>query len=198
MGKTIATKNIYEKLQEMRVALQEMKIKKSGINKFVGYTYYELADILPPINKLQAEYKTCSFINFTNEIAVLKIINSQAPDEQIEFTSPMAEMVVKGGQAIQNLGGVETYQRRYLYMTAFEIVENDFFDSIQGLKKSLREELNLMIKDYSNLSGKTISEITQELIKNVGSDLKNISLYEAKLVLKLLKEKIQKLTDKKE
>lgn len=193
--------NIYIKLQSMRVELQEMNIKKSGINKFAGYTYYELSDILPPINQLQAKHKTCSIINFNNEFATLKLVNSELPSDQIDFTSPMSELSLKGGQAIQNLGGIETYQRRYLYMTAFEIVENDFFDSIQGTKKEdhsglpeeIGEKLNIMIRSYSSSSGKTISEISKELFKIVGKDLKSISKEEGNLLLRFLEEKNAKL-----
>ena len=123
--------NIYEKLQIMRVKLQQKNIKKSGFNKFAGYHYYELADILPPINELQAEYKTCSIVNFGKEEAVLTIINTENPEEIITFVSPMAELALKGANAIQNIGGIETYSRRYLYMAAFEIVEADYFDAVQ-------------------------------------------------------------------
>ena len=42
--------------------------------------------------------------------------------DTLVFTSPMVESEVKGATKIQNLGAVETYQRRYLYMTAFEIM----------------------------------------------------------------------------
>ena len=45
-------KNIYEKLQECRVELQKMNLKKTGENKFAGFKYYELADFLPTVNEL--------------------------------------------------------------------------------------------------------------------------------------------------
>ncbi len=190
--------NIYEKLQSMRVELQQKNIKKSGKNKFAGYEYYELSDILPPINELQAKHKTCSYISFNPDLAVLNIINSENPEEQITFTSPMAELTLKGGQAIQNLGGVETYQRRYLYMAAFEIVENDYFDATQGKdqqpnfkpKKAISSqtsaELNKLIKEYSELTSKPVGEISQELIKVVNKPLKDISEYEADTLLRYL------------
>lgn len=124
--------NIYEKLQQMRVELQDMKIKKSGKNKFANYEYYELGDILPPINAIMARNKVCSIITFGAEEAKLIFVNAEKPDERIEFTSPRADAGVKGVTPIQSLGAEETYQRRYLYMAAFEIVENDFVDAIQG------------------------------------------------------------------
>jgi hypothetical protein len=47
----------------------------------------------------------------------------------IVIASPMAGAELKGAHPIQNLGAVETYQRRYLWMTAMEIVEHDAIDS---------------------------------------------------------------------
>ena len=192
--------NIYEKLQEMRVELQQQNIKKSGKNKFAGYNYYELSDILPPINQLQAKYKTCSFVRFNREEAVLTIVNSETPDEKIEFTSPMAELTLKGGQEIQNLGGVETYQRRYLYMAAWEIVENDYFDAIQGkekqpsqsLSKGIQDQINARIVEYAKLSQKQVPEITEELTQLVKVPLKEITEGQGKMILAYLNGKINK------
>lgn len=120
--------NIYEKLQTMRVALQNMNLKKSGQNKFSGYNYFELGDFLPAINQLMLDNKVTSIITFDTN-AVLTLINTEKTDETITFTSPMREAVLKGAHPIQNLGAVETYSRRYLYMVAFEIVESDMLDA---------------------------------------------------------------------
>lgn len=128
--------NIYEKLQAMRVALQGMNIKKSGENKFAGYKYYELGDFLPPINQLMKEHGVCSAVSYGAEEATLTLYNIEKPEESIIFFSPMAKAELKGAHPIQNLGAVETYQRRYLYMTAFEIVEADALDATQGAESA--------------------------------------------------------------
>ena len=124
--------NVFEKLQKARVELQNKGLNKSGNNKFAGYTYFELADFLPTINQLCLDLKLMTQTSFTSEIATLKVINAEKPDEVIEFTSPMAAAQLKGCHEIQNLGAVETYQRRYLLVTAFEIVENDALDPLNG------------------------------------------------------------------
>ena len=52
--------NVFEKLNEARVRFQSANVKKSGKNSYAGYTYYELADILPAINQIGKELKfTC-------------------------------------------------------------------------------------------------------------------------------------------
>lgn len=124
--------NIYEKIQQVRVELQNLGLNKSGKNKFAGYTYFELSDFLPAINQLCKDHKLMTHISFTKEEATLTIINAEAPDEKVTYTSPMYEAVLKGAHPIQNAGAVITYQRRYLMMLAFEIVECDALDSTQG------------------------------------------------------------------
>jgi len=45
------------------------------------------------------------------------------------ITSPMSSAALKGCHDVQNLGAVQTYIRRYLWVTAMEIVEHDAIDS---------------------------------------------------------------------
>jgi hypothetical protein len=44
----------------------------------------------------------------------------------------MAEANLKGCHPIQNMGAVQTYSRRYLYVSALEIVEHDALDATTG------------------------------------------------------------------
>lgn len=128
--------NIYQKLQNARVKLQSTSLKKSGNNKFAGYDYFELGDFLPAINQIMKEEGLSSFINFSADIAVLTLVNCDKPEEQVQFTSPMATAQLKGCHDVQNLGAVQTYLRRYLYVNAFEIVEHDALDATLGSDSS--------------------------------------------------------------
>jgi hypothetical protein len=122
---------VYAKLQKARIKLQQSAIKKSGHNKFAGYQYFELGDFLPTINEIFNELGLCSVISFDKELATLRIIDTDNGGA-ITFTSPMADANLKGCHPIQNLGAVETYSRRYLYVTALEIVEHDALDATTG------------------------------------------------------------------
>jgi len=122
---------VYAKLQKARMMLQAAPIKKSGHNKFAGYQYFELGDFLPTINEIFNELGLCSVISFDKELATLRIIDTDNGGA-ITFTSPMADAHLKGCHPIQNLGAVETYSRRYLYVTALEIVEHDALDATTG------------------------------------------------------------------
>lgn len=119
--------NVFEKLNEARIRFQNSNVKKSGKNSYAGYTYYELADILPAINKIAQELKFSCIVNFTPDLATLDFVDCEK-NEKITFTSPMSEASLKGCHPVQNLGAVETYIKRYLYQNCFEIVEADALD----------------------------------------------------------------------
>ena len=125
---------VHKKLMNARMALQSMSLKKSGHNKFAGYQYFELGDFLPQINEIFHSIGLCGVISYTKDYADLTITDVD-DGTCIVVTSPMVEANLKGAHAIQNLGAVETYQRRYLWMTAMEIVEHDALDSSAPIKE---------------------------------------------------------------
>jgi len=126
--------NIYEKLNKAKLALQSAGLKKTGKNDFAKYTYFELGDFLPAIIGLENELGFCCQVCFGDE-AQLIITDTEKPDSQLMFTGPMSTANLKGMHDVQNLGAVQTYTRRYLYINAFEIVEHDAVDSSSPLEK---------------------------------------------------------------
>jgi hypothetical protein len=120
--------SVHKKLMAARVKLQATEMKKSGLNKFAGYSYFELGDFIPHIQTIFNEIGLCGVVSFDSTHATLCITDVE-DGTQIVVTSPMAEANLKGAHPIQNLGAVESYQRRYLWMTAMEIVEHDIIDS---------------------------------------------------------------------
>lgn len=125
--------SIYQKLNKARLTLQSKKLNKSGLNKFAGYKYFELGDFLPTVNEIFNEVGLCGVISFGEELATLTIAEIEG-DGKVEITSPMKDANLKGCHPIQNLGAVETYTRRYLWVTAMEIVEHDALDSSEPAK----------------------------------------------------------------
>jgi len=120
--------------------MQRMSLSKSGENKFAGYNYFELSDFLPVINDLFLEKGLCGLVSFTAELATLKVVDIE-DGTSVDFTSPMGSAALKGCHEVQNIGAVETYQRRYLYVTALEIVEHDALDPITGAKPPEKEKI---------------------------------------------------------
>ena len=120
--------SVHKKLMEARIRLYNTKLKKTGLNKFAGYSYFELGDFLPDIQIIFYELDLCGVVSYDASYATLSITDTN-DGTVIVISSPMAGAELKGAHPIQNLGAVETYQRRYLWMTALEIVEHDAIDS---------------------------------------------------------------------
>ena len=125
---------VHKKLMAARMSLQEATLKKSGHNKFAGYSYFELGDFIPTITEIFYNIGLCGVVSYDTEIASLTITDTD-DGTSLVITSPMAEANLKGCHPIQNLGAVETYTRRYLWVTAMEIVEHDALDSSAPIKE---------------------------------------------------------------
>jgi hypothetical protein len=124
--------SVYKKLQEARILLQNTSLKKSGRNKFAGFEYFELGDFLPTIQNIFTKVGLCGTVSFGTELATLTIVDLDDASQSVSFTSPMSSAELKGCHAIQNLGAVQTYLRRYLWVVAMEIVEHDALDATTG------------------------------------------------------------------
>lgn len=127
--------NVYQKLNAARAKFHSIELKKSGHNKFAGYKYFELADFIIPALEIFKEHGLTGIISFGKETADLRIINNEKPEEVIVIESPMSSAALKGCHEVQNLGAVQTYLRRYLWVAALEIVEHDAIDSAPAKEK---------------------------------------------------------------
>ena len=141
--------NVYQKLLTARCKFLESQVQKSGKNMKLKYKYFELDDIVPVALPIFQEVGLLPVTTFTNEFATMRLYNVEAADgvmDYIEFTSPMREIEpivssTTGGEvtnAIQRLGAVETYQRRYLYMIALDIVEADEMEAMTGMSPDVQ------------------------------------------------------------
>jgi hypothetical protein len=123
--------SVHKKLMEARIQLQQTKLIKSGHNKFAGYKYFELGDFLPTVQNIFNSIGLCGIVSYDENIAQLNIVDID-DNSSITVTSPMGKAALKGVHEVQNIGAVETYQRRYLWVTAMEIVEHDVLDAVTG------------------------------------------------------------------
>ena len=134
-NKDYSKMNVYQKLAIARAELGNRPLKKSGVNKYAGYSYFELNDFIGEINKIFKELNLISVFNIkVNELGVetafLDIVNADNPTEIITFEAGTSEAGMKGATPIQMLGAKHTYMRRYLWLEAMEIAENDAQDAI--------------------------------------------------------------------
>jgi len=124
--------SVYTKLIEARDKFHASKIKKTGRNNFAGYDYFELGDFIVPALQIFKDVGLLGVVSFGKETATLTIIDADKPEDKIVIESPMSEANLKGCHPVQNLGAVQTYIRRYLWVAALEIVEHDALDSTTG------------------------------------------------------------------
>lgn len=168
--------SVHARMALIKSELSKCKIPKSGENKFAGFKYHELQDFMPFINELNAKHGINTVPKFLEKqgICVLKVINSENPDDNYEIIIPFvhAEMLGKGGaksnvDAIQRMGSTITYNRRYLYMSAYDIVESDSVDIAEPTKPQAPAQKTLPKVDFVKAveaikAGKTtVSEIVK-------------------------------------
>ncbi|HBF3902296.1 TPA: ERF family protein, partial [Clostridioides difficile] len=130
--------------------------------------------------------KLCPIVTFTNEYATLTLINGENPSEQIVFTSPMRDLQLKGSNELQALGGIETYQTRYLYIQLLNITENDTFDATSGKNEAKSNSNNRILTDkqlsrlYAIASNANVNKesLKEKVFKRFGKEIKDLTKQE--------------------
>ena len=167
----MASKNVYQKLQEVRVKFQGLNLPKNGKNTYAGFDYYLLEDIIPYINTLFNEIGLFSKFDLikmqddnVHNKAVLTITNVDNPLDFVTFEmySVLAKGQIKGIQAI---GSENTYMKRYLYLNALEITEGDTVDATNGEKNAEEDRKDELkkLKKLEDLVKSTENEALTEM-----------------------------------
>lgn len=176
--------NLYSKLSSMRVELQEAGIQRTGENKFSKYKYFELDDFLPQCNEIAEKHKTVFLYNLCKEEAILTLVDCEDAEQRLVFSMPLAELSIKGANGIQNIGGLATYTRRYLYLIAFEISEKDDFDPNENNSSSADKTINMgqPTKEQQDEIDKIANQlIPQVKIHTIQKELKRTGVSEESL-----------------
>jgi len=143
--------NLNESIINIRVELQNSKIRQSGKNKFAGFTYFELSDFLPKLNELMLKYKVNDCISINKEYAELTLyFGNEKQTYSIPFTVYETPKNKQGGESMQHiqyLGALNTYYKRYLYLNAFGITDGEVVDAINN--NDINQKNNQPIKQYS-------------------------------------------------
>jgi hypothetical protein len=127
---------VYKKLQQARTKLHQTKLTKSGKNAFAKFNYFELSDFMPAVTDIFNDVGLCGVVSFTNDSAYLTIYDVDGDERAfVTFTSPLVLANMDRIQAIQSMGASHTYYRRYLYLMALDLVENDLIDSVEPQTK---------------------------------------------------------------
>ena len=133
---------VYKKLQTARHKLAASGIKQSGVNTFHGWTYWQLEDFIPSIHRIFDEVGLCGVVTF-GDAATLTIYDSDGGESTV-FSIPIVSAESNKGQSIQVLGSTISYLRRYLWLLAMEISEDDTIDNQEQEVK--KEPIKIAIK----------------------------------------------------
>jgi hypothetical protein len=159
--------NVYQKLNIARAKFHGIALKKSGHNKFAGYKYFELGDFIIPALEIFNEVGLTSVVTFGTEISHISIIDNEKPEDRIIISSPMSSAALKGCHEVQNLGAVQTYLRRYLWVAALEIVEHDALDSskpVEEKKKVVITPAQGIVDSLPPEEQQYLQELAQEIM----------------------------------
>jgi hypothetical protein len=160
--KSKANMGVYKKLADARKMMRSRTLKKSGHNKFAGYNYFELGDFLHPALEIFDQLGLISIVSFTKEQAELCVVDIDGGGEII-FTCPFGSAALKGCHEVQNMGACQTYNRRYLYTLALELLEHDALDSTTGSGNIETIDVGMMIDHLAAIEAAS----TLEELKNV-------------------------------
>lgn len=146
----IKINSVMKKLQKSRVDWQSKPRKKSGFNKFQNFKYFVLKDILPTVNEIFNKNGLYSQYNLTKDYAELIITDSTTGD-YLTYRIPVQKL---DNPTMQNIGAINTYSKRYLYMNALEIEEDEDELDSQDLEKTVnKESKEELIKKISEALG---------------------------------------------
>ena len=123
------TQTIYAKLLAARSQFHQTQLIKTGKNSFNNSRYFQLEDFLPFALKALADHGLLGLVSFDFEFARLTIYDVETGDT-LEIKSPMSTANLKSCHEVQNLGAVQSYERRYLWMALFEVMEGEVLEQI--------------------------------------------------------------------
>lgn len=175
-------KNIYQRIQQARVDLQESGLKKSGLNKHTNVSYFELGDFLPKVNEILNQQDLMTQFGMDKKRAWIHFFHQ---DKKLTFSIDRINAVLPKATEIQSHGATITYLRRYLMMIALEIAENDLVDS-----------QNMIVLEKSEIDKIMDCKTVEELKEYCGSLKKSKGVSHQKMILKFYNERKAQLEKK--
>ena len=137
---TNSTMNLYQKVAKIKGEMSSMKFTKTGKNSFTKFNYFQLDDFEPTLEKLCSQYGIVTYFMFALDAARMVVVDADDPTQKIEVDSPVDVSFGKTSSKMQDIGAMQTYARRYLFMSFFGITESDFLDEVAGMDTPKSED----------------------------------------------------------
>lgn len=161
-----------QKLARIRLEFTNSNIKKSGENKYAGFKYFELCDIVPKALELFAKYDVTFDFNMSNDYVNGALYDNVKDYDPIVFTFPkkgIDDPKAMRMNTVQAMGSEITYYRRYMYNVVLDIVENDSIDCLDNTQKinAQNKAKTIQNKDKTNITNneQTITKEQSDTIK---------------------------------
>lgn len=165
------------KLAKLRMEFQTANIKKSGLNTYSKFNYFELGDIRPLLNKISFEIGIFDEFEQNSETAVLRVYDIETA-EFLEFKMQTnlktLEAKLKedkqslGMHPVQRLGGITTYLERYLLQKMLGLTEGEIVDTLdnrpnqQHTQKKQEADYRAELVKFCNEKAIDLKEIAEE------------------------------------
>lgn len=144
---------ITDKIQEAKECFQKMK--QSGRNNFQNFDYFETKDIFPVVREVCRKFgmKTKFDWDVENQVMTLTITDTNDGTTDVSRI-PVAPVTASDpGKYMQDVGRIQTYAQRYLYIQVFEISVPDDIDN--------RDQKKMQQKTVKKAQ-KTVTKKTEE------------------------------------
>jgi hypothetical protein len=187
------TLTLRQKLARIRVEFSKSNIKKSGENKYAGFKYFELCDIVPKALELFEKYDVT--LDFSmNETDVNGVLYDNVKDyNPIVFRFPrkgIDDPKAMRMNTVQAMGSEITYYRRYIYNIVLDIVENDSFDCLDNTQKQ---------KQNTNKPKQNAPKPSQNTAQPVANDTKaQVTPEQSKVLITSVSQLIKKMPEYKD
>lgn len=155
---TIKKMRMVERLANMQLETQYAHLKKTGYNPFSNFKYFQLSDIEPWVTEICYKYRVGMTKSLTCNNAKL-ILKSWDDEEDIAETILEYPDYVKLDRMnlVQSAGSYVTFFTRYLYITTFNISEDDTIDALDNSSNNSGKN-NISNNNSHKKSNKPISK----------------------------------------
>lgn len=146
-------KNVFNKVNQLRSAISQQPLHKTGYNPHSKHKFFELSDFLDTTKAICYELQLATKFDIIGDEAILTVFDIES-GESLEFKT-LYKNTTNIKDEIQSLGSSMTYLRRYLYVDLLELVENDTIDNTNYTKTPKQQEItrNNHTASYESNSG---------------------------------------------
>lgn len=151
--------NVLSKLAQARIFIKSHPVKKDGRNEFSKYDYFTPEIVSKLVNDACIESNIiCVFslrqdsLGFFGEVTVTDLETGEAIVTEMRTAKPQ----ITATNETQQMGGMNTYAKRYALMSLFDIEDNTIdFDSQDNSKTSAtaKEELPWLNENTDQFKG---------------------------------------------